>query len=84
MKDVVHVTKKDIETGARFDTSCCPVALAVKRHTNTKYVRVYNGQKAIEALGVKFILPRSAARFVRRFDNNQPVKPFRFILRRQA
>ena len=81
MKDVVHVTKKDIAAGRKEDATRCPVALAVKRHTNSEKVYVFTCE-AIQALGVKFILPRSADRFVRCFDSGKPVKPFNFILKK--
>ena len=80
----IEVTQKDIDEGVQGECTLCPIALAFKRNINFKAVYV-NG-KSIDVWyprsgGVKtYELPKKAQTFVKRFDRQEPVKPFSFEL----
>ena len=79
----IEVTQKDIDKGVQGECQLCPIALAFKRNSNIK--RVYVNTKSIEVLhretGAKsYELPKKAQTFVKRFDRQEPVKPFSFEL----
>lgn len=79
---IVAVTKQDIRRGRQSDCFTCPVALAIARALpslkNKKVWATYinygkNSTHRIE-------LPRSATRFIIKFDGQRLVKPFNFRL----
>ena len=79
----IEVTQKDIDKGVQGEYTLCPIALAVKRITNFK--RVYVNGKSIDVLQTakaakSYELPKKAQTFVKRFDRQEPVKPFSFEL----
>ena len=79
----IEVTQNDIDKGIQGECQLCPIARAIKRSSNFK--RVYVNTKYIEVLhyvtGVKtYELPKKAKTFVKRFDRQEPVKPFSFEL----
>ena len=79
----IEITQKDIDNGVQGECLLCPIALAFKRSSNFK--RVYVHCKSIQVFkhgkGVKtYELPKKAQTFVRRFDRQEPVKPFSFEL----
>ena len=79
----IEVTQKDIDNGVQGECQSCPIALAFKRNSNIK--RVYVNTKSIDVLhygiGVKsYELPKKAKTFIKRFDRQEPVKPFSFEL----
>lgn len=80
----IEVTQKDIDNGVQGECQSCPIALAFKRTSNSK--RVYVNTKSIDVChrgnqGVKtYELPKKAQTFVKRFDRQEPVKPFSFEL----
>lgn len=83
MKQLIKVTQQCIENGEPNSADYCPVALAIREQTDYDYVEVYGkigevGDVYYDECNVSF--PRSVERFVKRFDNNKPVKPFNFFL----
>lgn len=88
---IIQVKKKHIKAHIPFDgTANCPVALAIYEQTGKpasvglKDVYVYNNLEAAKMLNTrksrKIDLPRSAQRFISKFDQDKPVKPFNFKL----
>ena len=81
----IEVTQKDIDEGVQGECTLCPIALAFKRSSNFK--RVYVNGKTIDVWyrgdqGIKtYKLPKKAQTFVKRFDRQEPVKPFSFKLK---
>ena len=75
----IHVTKKDIGLGITNDTTCCPVARALKRRFDTNLVSVGDSRATIRRKG--YPLPESASQFVRDFDARKRVRPFSFTLK---
>ena len=81
----IEVTQKDIDEGVQGECTLCPIALAFKRSSNFK--RVYVNGKTIDVWyrgdqGIKtYELPKKAQTFVKRFDRQEPVKPFSFKLK---
>ena len=82
MKIKIEVKQRHINHGKRGHCSSCPIALAINNTNcfrdawisparfNGWYKNVYSSCK----------LPRSATRFIRRFDTGKEVKPFNFFL----
>lgn len=89
MKPVkIEITKKDIACGKRRDGKTCPISLAVRRKLKLAYgqvhVTTYSARfdsAEIETRNV--LLPKKAEKFISKFDNNEPVKPFSFVLGRK-
>jgi hypothetical protein len=75
----IIVTQKDIQSGRRRHYRLCPIAFAVGREYGTDDIHVTN--RVIKIGNEAFNMPRSARRFVQRFDNGKPVKPFNFLIR---
>ena len=81
----IEVTQKDIDKGVRGECALCPIARAIKSSSNFK--RVYVNGKTIDVWyrgdqGIKtYKLPKKAQTFVKRFDRQEPVKPFSFKLK---
>lgn len=74
---IIKVTEDHIKNGLRCTTTCCPVALALQEISSNVSV----GLVGIWLDSVRYKVPRSVYRFIRRFDNNKTVKPFNFILK---
>jgi hypothetical protein len=73
----IKVTQKDIDK-ASFGCNTCPISQAIMRQLNIEYVSTF-------PCGIMFNeniynSPKSAVRFINRFDNHKLVKPFNFIL----
>jgi hypothetical protein len=74
----IKVTKFEIDHGRPGDILYCPIALAMNKFGLGP---VTVGLDDVEAPnGRIFQLPRSAKRFMFRFDDMKPVKPFNFII----
>ena len=73
----VEVTAEDIAGGCRADTSNCPVARALLRATGEHWNVELSYAWTADPYG-RTDLPGRAMRFIERFDNKKPVKPFRF------
>lgn len=79
----IRVTKKDIKDGTTWDPFNCPITIAAKRafrKTNwltvrSKHLRFVRDNGDVKA----YILPPKARRFIKNFDNLEPVKPFDFV-----
>lgn len=75
----IKVTEKHIKSGARGKMTYCPIALALSESGwRTPYVLPTEARKG--KYGKIHQLPRSAQRFISRFDSSKPVKPFNFVL----
>jgi hypothetical protein len=76
----IHVTKNDIEVGIWNSAEMCPIALAVKRRTKKRPVRV--GLSWIEIgpwnRAARIDLPPKAKGFILALGIKQPVAPFQF------
>jgi len=79
-KVIIKVQKKHIKLGKRGDFARCPIALAIKDVVIPETVVTLVGKVNFMNSGRVFELPRSARRFIRRFDMNKPVKPFNCLL----
>ncbi len=79
----IKVTQKDIENGEPCSVNRCPIALAIRTHINKRVwvrggsVSVMGGMWAIHETN----LPRSARRFIHRFDNGNKCESFNFMLK---
>ncbi len=76
---IVKVTKAHIKCGKRLDCQECPIALALLDATGALYVSVLDHIE-VGFMGTNYPLSRSCARFMRKFDRGQKVKPFNFRL----
>ena len=87
MKTVlVKVTQEDIDNGVICSGGLCPIALASARefglNTEVNKVRCRVFRKGRFVVD-DYDLPRSARRFITRFDKGKIVKPFNFKLKVQ-
>lgn len=80
----IEVTQKDIDRATKLRSTHpkrthCPIALAVKRKTHKKiyvhftYFTLLNGKRT-----QFYSLPYEATKFIEKFDDRLPVKPFTF------
>lgn len=83
MKQTITVTQDDIDHGTRCICDSCPVARALQRQGYPKaHVEdvVWTPDLVKET---RFrALPAEAIRFIKNFDNLEPVKPFSFQITR--
>jgi hypothetical protein len=79
---LVSVTHQDVKQGRCGSFDGCPVALAVRRAVGTASVDVRRGR--IRVGRQAFRLPRSAYRFIQKFDGGYQVSGFGFRLIREA
>lgn len=80
----ISVTQKHIRSGNRNNCHECPIALAigdvidctsvVVDETSASFIEETDGKR------IYHNLPRSAIRFIKRYDYEKSVKPFKFIL----
>jgi hypothetical protein len=80
----IKVTQKDIDKGSKGSCYECPIAHAFKREVKNKIRYAF----AVNADSIDLVtkdyrryiyaLPKEAKKFIQRFDNDQPVKPFTF------
>lgn len=84
MKVTISVTNKDIAEGCSGEASNCPVAKAGNRVLSSSFKCVVFVDFVIVPFGQPSCwdirLPPKARNFIRDFDHNVPVKPFRFQL----
>ena len=79
----IRVKQEHIERGIQESPCCCPIALALKEQINTfdsRFVQVLGRFVSLGYYEKRIQLPRSAKRFVRRFDYGYKTKPFNFVL----
>ena len=74
----IKVTQEDIDK-ASFDSNTCPISQAIMRQLSIEYVSTFPHSGIIFNKNI-YNPPKSAVRFIKRFDNQKPVKPFNFIL----
>ena len=73
----VTVTQEDIDAGKVDDGTMCPMALAFRRHVGGE---PNVGHWSVFIDNVECFRVRQPAReFIQRFDDNEPVKPGKFI-----
>lgn len=78
----VRVLKSDIRKGVEGSCSRCPIAIAVRRLAPRGKSVVVTWDEAILGHTTTYDLPRVASRFIDRFDEGKPVKPFSFTATR--
>ena len=78
----IAVTAENIFDGVPRAGTRCPVALAVNRNFCVGVAVGYD--IAHIDSDTLWDLPRSAQRFIARFDHDKPVKPFNFFLTQDA
>lgn len=77
---VIEVTAEDIAQGKRLSPLCCPVALALKRHTG-KPISVACYLVREDASPRKWCgFAKEVWDFLLAFDTGKPVQPFTFEL----
>lgn len=83
MKISVNVTQEDIDNGVRGDACNCPVALAIGRATEHKYV-VMAWREILLTIKCNIVYridtPRYVSNFIESFDAKRNVCPFSFNL----
>lgn len=81
----IDVTSQDIALGKPGDGEICPIARAIDRATGDLAIVLNTVVHYYSVKGRRVLkLPHSARRFVSRFDNSEPVKPFSFELRKKG
>lgn len=81
----INIIKKEINKGIPRNESNCPVALAIYKAVkpyqvsviDTTEVRVFWKENEYNI----YPLPLKITKFIKRFDENKPVKPVSFILK---
>lgn len=77
----IQVTAQHIKNGNVCALGSCPIALAVMEQLESPKVSVAFNCRFIKNEGTyAYKLSRAAKRFIMRFDNHKPVKPFSFIM----
>jgi hypothetical protein len=77
----IKVTKQDIENG-KPTTEGCPIALALIRELQMEDDEEISVDGDVITVGqLSFDTPARAADFVERFDNEDKVKPFKFVIK---
>lgn len=85
----ILVTAQDIERGRREECRSCPVAIAINRAIPSRnwrsLVGLYEVAFEFGAAGTYGLypvanLPRAASTFIARFDREEPVEPFEFVM----
>lgn len=72
----IHVTADDIARGARGNSRCCPVAVAILRQTG--HPCGVTASRMENPDGGRLVTPDAVADFVEAFDAGRPVGPFAF------
>lgn len=81
MRKKIHVTALDIKQGVRFNPECCPIALALRRELQMWGEEdICVSRVTIDIEEQRIPTPKSALRFIRKFDEKRPVKPFNFLI----
>lgn len=79
----IDVTAEDIARGKRCHAGQCPIALAAKR-TFPDFDEIEVDGMGIDVGGpgllLSELLPDEAVDFADKFDNGEPVEPFRFVI----
>ncbi len=77
---IITVTQKHINKGIQTDAQECPIAKALRtaglRNVSVSGMSVYFGKGWKRTAE----LPKRARNFIKKFDNEKPVKPFTFRL----
>lgn len=81
MRIVVNVTEEDIKNGKRCAPDSCPISLAIKRTIGEGTI-VKTGRAWITVNGKDFYHSKKTMDFVRNFDREKLVTPFKFQLER--
>ena len=72
---IVKVAERHIKCGTPEDGGRCPIALALRGITKDYVVVEY---RHVEIGGKITALPKSARKFIHKFDGSNKVKPFNF------
>ena len=77
----ITVTAEDIKLGEPGASGRCPIAIAIRRATNATEAQVWSSSVQFDSAGFCIAsLGYRAQRFIKHFDDNDPVKPFSFLL----
>jgi hypothetical protein len=76
----INVTREHIRKGIRGSPCDCPIALAIKEALITQAVSIGSWQWMINH--VRFLAEDKDVRFMQRFDEGKPVRPYSFFLDR--
>lgn len=78
----IYVTQEDINNGTPVSAYSCPIALAIKKALPNYTPCVMSDSIKLVSMDdfSSIANPESVRRFISRFDNSKPVKPFNFIL----
>lgn len=76
--DRIYVTQNDIKYGKAVSCRLCPIATAVCRRFAKGFGSVMVGGSCVKIGRKFFALPKSARKFIGRFDRGETVKPFSF------
>ena len=86
MRKLIKVTKTDIKNGKRA-CETCPIARALRRQGFDEAIVLGDGvwgqgafMDILSDISKQRPLPRSAKRFINRFDSRKLVKPFNFFV----
>jgi hypothetical protein len=84
-KVAVEVTTGGIKLGVPSEVSKCPIARALK-YLKFRNVKVDFHEIGFTYKGVDYhaATPKSASKFIERFDGGKPVKPFTFNIYPEA
>ena len=78
----IKVTKKHIQAGVMSCPDRCPLALAIKEATGLKVLVDLGGKIHFPDARVSLRGNAELGKFVARFDNSFPVKPFQFNIKK--
>ena len=73
-----NVTPKDIREGIADNCIKCPVARSLARRFPNQ--GIYVSPYTIAIGDTYYLMPGIVKRFIEKFDNNEPVKPFSFLI----
>jgi L-rhamnose mutarotase len=82
----VKVTENDIKKGKKGSYDSCPIALALTRKCNINNYSVFVADKIViydGDLQGTYKHSNSSVKFINKFDSRTPVKPARFVFKRQ-
>ena len=79
--ELIKVSKRHIKLGKKASPYDCAIALAICDHTEYRYAVIVRNNTASIGYHCNICLPRSARRFITKFDKNKKdCKPFNFKL----
>ena len=74
----ILVKEIDIKRGKPRLSGQCPIARAIRRQTGATRVNAYHAGAFVK--GLCYWFPKKCGNFIRKFDNELPVRPFSFFI----